>query len=260
MTPPEPLRRGFAAAWDDYVANSTPPAGAWVGDEWGDEGLWSAWFRRLFEPHGVATWRRAIEVGPGAGKYTERVLAASGATVLALDVSARFQELCRRRLAHHVASGRLRLALVGEHDHDALANAARAEGWQGSVDAVYSIDTLVHLTVHQVTALLLSATAVLAPGGWCVGTFACCTSAPGLDKLVSDINRVLRSGGDPTTGCFHWSSPDAMRAIAAHLGYEVVLCDVDPAHGRDGHLVLRFRDAARAAAARARAAGTTMPA
>jgi hypothetical protein len=62
---------------------------------------------------------------------------------------------------------------------------------------------------------------------------------------------VIRGGGDPRTGCFHWSSPDVIRALARRCGYTVELCDVDPMHHRDGHFVLRFTDAAAAAAANA---------
>lgn len=246
----------FASAWDDYAARSQPPPGGWPGDEWGDERLWSAWFTRLFEPCGVAKWRRAIEVGQGAGKYTARVLAAApGCELLAIDVSERFQTLCARRLAAEVAAGRLHFARVDERDSDPVAREAARRDWSGSVDAVFSIDTLVHLTMHQLAALLLGATAALKPGGWFIGTFADGTSEGGLRKLISDVPRVLAAGGDPATGCFHWSSPQAIAALARCCGFEVVRCDLDPEHRRDGHFVLRLADLAAAAAARARRDG-----
>jgi SAM-dependent methyltransferase len=247
--PAAPAR--FAAAWDRYVAQSVPGGVQWAGDEWGDEALWQAWFARLFVPHGVASWRRAIEIGPGGGKYTQRVLDAGNATVAALDVSAAFQQVCAQRLAAHVANGRLLLRLVDERDPDAIERVAGELGWLGTVDAVFSIDTLVHLTTTQIAALLLSATRALRPGGVFVGTFADATSARGLDKLLADADRVVRAGGDPATGCFHWTAPEVMRALARRCGYEVALCDLDPAHARDGHFVLTFRDAAAAAAAKA---------
>ncbi len=242
----------FAAAWDDYAARSQPPPGGWPGDEWGDERLWSAWFRRLFEPCGVATWKHAIEVGPGAGKYTARVLAAAPAVeLLALDVSEQFQKLCRQRFAKEVTQGRVVLALIDERDANAVSRAATQQGWSGRVDALFSIDTLVHLTAHQLAALLLGATEVLQLGGWFIGTFADGTSANGLRKLVGDVPRVLAANSDPTTGCFDWSSPEAIRALAQYCGYDVVLCDLDPEHRRDGHFVLRYANATVAAAARA---------
>jgi hypothetical protein len=60
---------------------------------------------------------------------------------------------------------------------------------------------------------------------------------------------VLRAGGDPTTGCFHWTAPQVIRALAERCGYAVEICDLDPMHHRDGHFVLRFTDPAAAAAA-----------
>jgi SAM-dependent methyltransferase len=239
----------FASAWDAYVAGSNAPDGRWPGDEWGDEYLWNAWFERLFAAFGVDEWERAVEIGQGAGKYTERVLRGSSTQILALDVSPAFQELCKRRLAHDIAEGRLLLRQVDERDPDALARAVEAAGWTGHVDAVFSIDTLVHLTITQLTALLLGATKALRAGGLFIGTFANATSRRGQDKLLADIDRVMRAGGDPSTGCFHWSSPDLISALGIRCGYTVELCDADPAHERDGHFVLRFTDPAAAAEA-----------
>jgi len=254
MTPPSDAAPGgakFASAWDQYVAHTPGAAGRWPGDEWGDASLWQAWFARLFVPAGVERWTRAIEVGQGSGKYTELVLRAGTATVLALDVSAAFQAVCKKRLADAVAAGRLLLRPIDERDPDALARAAGEAGWTGQVDAVFSIDTLVHLTTTQIAALLLSATRVLRVGGWFLGTFADATSRSGQEKLIGDVDRVMRAGGDPTTGCFHWTSPQVIRALAERCGYAVEICDLDPAHHRDGHFALRFADAAAAAAAMA---------
>jgi len=245
-------RPGFGAAWDDYARRSQPAGDAWPGDEWGDERLWSAWFRRLFEAHGVRDWRRAVEIGQGSGKYTTRVLASAGnCEVLALDVSSQFQALCGQRLEREVAAGRLHLQLIDERDPDPIRRAVEARGWGTSVDAVYSIDTLVHLTTTQLAMLLLSATGALRVGGWFIGTFADCTNPSGWRKLVTDIPRVVGGGGAPETGCFHWNSPQTICSLAAPFGYDVALCEVDPEHGRDGLFVFRFADPAAAAAARA---------
>jgi SAM-dependent methyltransferase len=246
----EPAQRGrFAAAWDDYVRHAGPGGARWPGDEWGDEALWRRWFADLFVPYGVAGWERAIEIGQGSGKYTAMVLAAGHATVAALDVSPQFQAVCAQRLATEVAAGRLHLRTIDERDPDALAHAAAALGWTGRTDAVFSIDVLVHLTTTQIAALLLAATRALRPGGVFVGTFADATSDAGRHKLLQDVDRVVGAAGDPTTGCFHWTSPEIVRALASRCGYTVELCRTDPFHGRDGQFVLRFSDPAAAAAA-----------
>lgn len=247
---PSPPAGRFASAWDQYVTTA-PAGGRWPGDEWGDEALWRTWFDRLFVPAGVAAWQRAIEVGQGSGKYTERVLAAGRATVAALDVSPKFQAVCAERLAASIAAGRLSLHLVDERDPHALSATATRLGWLGQVDAVYSIDTLVHLTTTQIACLLLEATRALRRDGVFLGTFADATSVPGQDKLFADVDRVMRSGGDPATGCFHWTSPAILAALAQRCGYTVEVCATDTFHGRDGLFAFRFTDPERASALRA---------
>jgi len=236
----------FANAWDRYVDDARRVGQVWPGDDWGDPVLWNAWFLRLLGDFGAATWQRVVEIGQGTGKYTSRVLAAGNAQLLACDVSERFLGLCRERLAEHVASGRLRTRLVDERDPFGIPNAVAAEGWTGAVDAVFSIDTFVHLTFTQVAAILLGTTSCLRPGGVMAFTYACGTSEPGRRKMIQDLDRVIRAGSEPTTGCFHWVSPELVRVTAEAMGYEVAICDVDPLHGRDGHFVGRLRDLDRA--------------
>jgi hypothetical protein len=200
-------RKSFSSAWDAYVAQSAPPAAGWPGDEWGDEQLWSAWFRRLFEPHGVARWRRAIEVGPGAGKYTRRVLDAGAATLLALDVSEKFQEVCRRRLADHVASGRLRLRLVDERDPDALAAAARELGWERT-STPSSRSTRWSTSPSRRSRRSCSRPrrcSRRAAGS--SGPSPAARRQAGLDKLVGDVGRVVRGGGEPATAASTGARP-----------------------------------------------------
>lgn len=240
--------RGFASAWDRYVDAAKRGGQVWPGDDWGEASLWDAWFRRLLLDAGAANWARAVEVGQGTGKYTMRALVAGTREVLACDVSARFLALCGERLDEYVRAGRLHLRQIGERDPDGLRAAVRAHGWDGTVDAVFSIDTLVHLTFTQVVAVMLNAALCLSEGGVLAFTFACGTSMAGMTKLVGDLDRVIREGSDPSTGCFHFVSPEMVRGVAVAMGFDVVICDVDPLHGRDGHFVGRLRERARAVA------------
>lgn len=82
-------------------------------------------------------------------------------------------------------------------------------------------------------------------------TFADGTSVAGFHKLVLDLDRVIGDRGHPRTGCFRWFSPQLVQATAERMGYQVLICDVDPEHRRDGHLLARFVDPERAAAVRA---------
>jgi SAM-dependent methyltransferase len=240
----------FSASWDQYADASRRAGQRWPGDDWGDEELWRRWFARLLEAQGVASWRRAVEIGQGTGKYTRMVLDAGPAEVLACDVSATFLELCRERLQPQVEAGRLHLRRISSVDPDALRDAAAGQGWLGSVDAVYSIDTLVHVPFTQIAGYLLQATEILRPGGWVVISFADGTTEAGRRKLFADLHRVIRGGGHPTTGCFHWIAPELLRTTAEAIGYRVALCEPDDAHRRDGHFVAEFADPDRARAAR----------
>jgi SAM-dependent methyltransferase len=245
------MEHPFAESWDAYARGSNRIPGVWPGDEWGDPALWQAWFERLFVPAGVQEWSRAIEIGQGGGKYTAKVLASGCREVLACDVAAQFIDVCRERFPTEVAQGRLHLRQIDEGDPYALQTACRELQWHGQADAVYSIDTLVHVEFTAVAAYLLAATELLRPGGHFLMTFADGSSAAGFHKLVLDIDRVVHDHGHPRTGCFRWVTPELVRITSERMGFEVLLCDLDPVHQRDGHLLARFADPKTAAAVRA---------
>lgn len=243
----------FAASWDGYARQARATGQHWPGDDWGDAQLWQSWFARLFEPSGVRAWRRAVEIGQGTGKYTRLVLEAGPAELLACDVSRTFLDLCAERLAEHVRGQRLHLRHVASNDPTAVEAATRELGWLGRVDAVYSIDTLVHVPFTQIVAYLLQATVMLREGGRFIASFAHGTTDGGRAKLLGDLVRVVRGGGRPETGCFHWIAPELLTSTLSAIGYVVEVCDDDPFHRRDGHLVAILDDPDRAQNARAAA-------
>ncbi len=249
MTDEQP-KNSYGQSWDEFVDNAKGEGQTWPGDDWGNPALWDAWFARLFTPHGVADWQRAVEIGQGTGKYTARVLEAGCREILAVDVSRRFIELCGKRQKASVDANRLHLQQIHELDPRALQQAVEKKGWTGTVDAMFSIDTLVHLTWTQIVAYMLAATEFLRPDGWLIFSFAHGATEPGLRKMIADIDRTITAGGDPTTGCFHWVSPELVAHTANYCGYEVRICDADPEHHRDGHFVGRFHDPERAVRAR----------
>src|SRR5438034_428649 len=107
--PPQDSRGGAdpGRVWDTYVerwdparllknhAESSEPS--WPGDEWGAPKLWEKRHERLFVPAGVEHWRKAIEIGPGSGKFTLNVLGNPHVVVRGYDVSRRFKEVCEKR-------------------------------------------------------------------------------------------------------------------------------------------------------------------
>jgi SAM-dependent methyltransferase len=244
--PTEAVESGpYGSAWDSYVTSAE--AGETLpGDEWGDPKLWQAWYETLLEPAGAATWQRAVEIGQGSGKYTEKVLEAGCRQVLACDVSAHFVDLCRRRLATMVEAGRLHLQLIDSGNPRALQEACSALGWQGQVDGIFSIDTMVHVDFNLVAGYLLAGTEVLRPGGTFAMTFADGTSEQGFNKLFGEIDAVIRAHAHPGSLCFRWVTPELVAVTATRLGYSVIRCERDPRHGRDGILLARFEDPERA--------------
>jgi cyclopropane fatty-acyl-phospholipid synthase-like methyltransferase len=166
-------------------------------------------------------------------------------------VSSAFLESCGRRLAEHVAAGRLHLASIAENDPRSIQEACRARGWTGQVDALYCIDAFVHLPFAPIASYMLAATEVLRPGGHLIFTFADGTSKAGQDKLLAELDHTVSTSCDPHIACFHWTSPELVRSFAQRIGFEVRLCEVDPLHGRDGQLAAVLRDPQAAAAARA---------
>jgi SAM-dependent methyltransferase len=204
----------------------------------------------MFRPTHVESWARAVEIGQGTGKYTRLVLEGGVAEVLACDVSRVFLASCRRRLASFVESGRLHFALIEEYDPRSIQRAVHERGWE-RIDALYSIDAFVHLPFAAIASYMLAGTEVLAPGGYLIFSFADGTSPLAQPKLLADLDNMIERGSDPSIACFHWTAPQLMRVFAERIGFEVLLSDVDPTDGRDGHFVARFADRSKADAARA---------
>src|SRR5438093_1353416 len=148
---PENSRGIYSTFWDQYVQNweeKNKRFGTkrrWPGDEWGDSEHWERVFRRLFVGAGVSGWTRAVEIGPGSGKYTEKVLAGSSATVRAYDVSEKFLSVCGTRLKRAIDESRLNLRLLALQAPDELYADLEAAGWTRRVDGFYSIDAMVHV-------------------------------------------------------------------------------------------------------------------
>src|SRR5438105_13282112 len=116
----------YARQWDAYV-NAFPEISAatsrdldWPGDEWGSPESWEQLYEELFVPAGVKDWQRAIEIGPGSGKYTVKVLADSRAIVRAYDVSAEFLKVCETRCTEASRENRLSLHLLSSRRADQL--------------------------------------------------------------------------------------------------------------------------------------------
>ncbi|MDQ3678047.1 MAG: class I SAM-dependent methyltransferase [Actinomycetota bacterium] len=241
----------YGRFWDHYVENlseklSHGDDGAldWPGDEWGSPAAWSARFADLFEP-AVGEWRRAVEIGPGSGKYTLKVLERTpDVAVRAYDTSAKFLQVCMQRCEQHVSSGRLSPNVLHAVDPAQLLDDLDAADWRRQVDGFVSIDVMVHIDLQYLIVYWLTAALVLRPQGQLVMTLNDITRESGFQKLLADIEWTFPSQGRPLgSGKFEWLSPDIVKSILPRLGFRVVKLSEA---GRDLHVVAELADPARA--------------
>jgi osmotically-inducible protein OsmY len=218
----------YSRYWDDFIStwHDRPALRAsghqWPGDEWGSPTEWEYLFQKVFVPAGVEQWRQAIEIGPGSGKYTLKVLGASPAVVRAYDVSAAYLDVCRVRCQEVIDEGRLSLHLLDPNRPDQMLAEADEIGWRRTVDAVYSIAAMVHVDLQYLTAYLLNAALVLKPEGKLLLTLADATSPKGFTQLMKDIRWAYPAQGKPAgSPKFEWLSPDLIRHVLTRLGFIV---------------------------------------
>jgi SAM-dependent methyltransferase len=132
----------------------------WSGHDWSGRGEeWNAspeWKQALIEDvlmRWIPEEGVALEIGPGAGRWSE-ALAARASRLVLVDVSGRSLELCRERFNGDV------------HIQYILSSGSDLPGVEeGSVDAVWSFDVFVHVAPSDQAAYLAEIARVLAPGG-----------------------------------------------------------------------------------------------
>jgi SAM-dependent methyltransferase len=257
-------KQTYGQLWDVYVAEAFPKLQqadsrlAYPGQEWGNEKSWQRIFDKLFVPAGVAQWDAAIEIGGGGGKYTERVLRAGDKVRLfGFDVSRNFLDATAARLGDFVGSGRLSLHEIDPVRPDAMFETLAAQGLARKVDAVFSIDAMVHVDLTYLTTYWINAALLLKPGGRVLMTLADPTTVSGFQKILRDIRKFHRFQGRICPK-FEYLSAEIAGFVLRRLGFEVELLEPWSNHEgrppRDLYLIARlerpeqaeaFRDALR---------------
>lgn len=123
------------------------------GDEWTPSEAWKESLIRCVLLPAVPEGSRVVEIGPGAGRWTQAILErARGYT--GLDISRTCVELCQKQFARY------------EQARFAVTDGCSLPGVDdGAVDVVWSFDVFVHINAVDVTAYLREIFRVLRPGG-----------------------------------------------------------------------------------------------
>ncbi len=219
--------------WDSYVDRW--PAShegrrdvRWPGDEWQDAEEWDKRFGEMFEPAGVGGWERAVEIGQGSGKYTLKVLESSPAVVRAYDISENFLRTCAERCSQQLRDERLFLRLLDGRSPGQLLADLDACSWRREVDAFFSIDSMVHVNLQNLTPYLITAAISLRVGGKLILTLANVWDPTGYRKLLGDIAVYFPAQGQPNSS-FAWVSPQIVRFMLGNLGFEIDMLMKAPA-------------------------------
>lgn len=198
-----PTRRAAAgASWD------------WPGDEWAGEALREATWRWIVD-HAPARLDSVVEIGPGSGKYTDLLLRRTRAQVTAYEISDAFIECLEQRCAGFVADRRLLTHQIDWLDNEGLL---RTHGSTHDVDLVLAIDVLMMMDFQSALVYLVSAAAMLKPGGRLLATFADAGSESGFARMMRDLGR--HSATDQTACTrFHWLDSSLLLKILPRLGF-----------------------------------------
>jgi cyclopropane fatty-acyl-phospholipid synthase-like methyltransferase len=223
------VKQTYGQLWDGYVAESFPKLQqsserklTYPGEEWGSEASWKEIFAKLFEPSDVANWNYAIEIGGGGGKYTERVLRANDhVKVWGFDVSRNFLEATGARLHEYVDADRLFLNEIDPVHPDAIYRMLEERGVVRQVDAMFSIDAMVHVDIQYLLVYWINAALTLRPGGRILMTIADPTSHSGFQKIRRDIRKFYKFQGRMCPK-FEYQSEEIARAILTRLGFDIV--------------------------------------
>jgi hypothetical protein len=210
--------------WNYYVENAPTDGERWPGDEWGSPALWDQVYRTRLLQHGVGTWERCVEIGPGSGKYSLRVLRGNPSVkILAADVSTEFQRVFLTRMGTEGYSDRV-IPILLDNNSGTLRKAVEAQDWRGKLDGFYSIDAMVHVDLQYLVAYLVTAAVCLHVNGTLIMSLANCCSDRGFEKLIKDTPQMFRRLGHPTAK-FEWLSPDAVGSILGRLGFSITVMD-----------------------------------
>lgn len=206
----------YANDWNTYSEGWDQQYGGryrHLGDEWCDDGTADRAHERrimgLVEPW-LRTDTRALEIGPGGGKWTVRLAPRVGSLVV-FDVSAAMLERTRtrcesERLAH------VSFVLGDGHGLTGIADE--------SLDLVFSYDVFVHIALEDTVGYLDELARVLVPGGVALIHHAV-SEPPASWNRIESHNDWYRDRSH-TLGQYYYHAREGLRRAYERVGLEVV--------------------------------------
>lgn len=123
------------------------------GEEWSEAPEWTASVvEHLLAPH-VPPGSRVLEIGPGAGRWTQYLLQRASRLVV-VDVTPKCIELCRARF---LECSHIEYVVNNGSDLSFLPAA--------SIDRIWSWDVFIHIGAEDIRRYIRQFSRVLAPGG-----------------------------------------------------------------------------------------------
>jgi hypothetical protein len=180
----------------------------------------------------LATLRRNR---PGFRQIHAIPAAHSATDIVAFDISAEFLGVLGKRLADHIAAGRLTPELLRGQKPSEMYDVIKQRGCLRQVDAFYSIDATVHVDLQYVMAYIATAALVLKQGGKLIMSLADAGFRHLLDGIKLHYPRQSQLGNK-----FEFMSRDLIRSVLERIGFTVEF--IPEVSGRDAYFVATLSD------------------
>lgn len=199
----------YSQAWDQQYAGRYRH----LGDEWCDDGTAERLHERrimgLVEPW-LRPETRALEIGPGGGKWTVRLAPRVGSLAV-FDVSDAMLARTRTRCA----AERLANTQFVLGDGNGLNGVA-----DESIDVVFSYDVFVHIALEDTVAYIDELARVLVPGGVALIHHAIAEPPASWNRIESH-NDWYRDRAH-TLGQYYYHSREGLRRAYERAGLELI--------------------------------------
>ena len=194
----------YSQSWESEVKPRIE--GEILGEEWTHPERTRFVYERFASPY-LSPSARVVEIGPGGGKFSRR-LVEQCRELLLVDIS---REMLQR--ANRVIGGRAREVLIDDGQIDGVASA--------SVDLVFSYDVFIHLESEEVFRYLAEVNRILKTGGVFSVHTSSFESRWGMHSYFQQVRDHQPLIGQRYGGRMYPMSAGILRRLAEHSGFSV---------------------------------------